>query len=153
MKSRRSTLLVEPNFQSRVMLRLTGWVALSTLLTCAVMYGFLSVADQRSAGEFFYVIQEAGTHPELLSRTEIVLPALVVSLLANLALTLAFALYYSQKLAGPVHRLIRDMGRVTRGEKMNPTFQLRNSDEFQDVGRGFDALLKMLAAKGVLKQK
>lgn len=152
-KSRRKTLLIEPHFQTRFMIRLTGTVIIATLLTAAVVYGFLAVADQNSAGEFFYVIQEPGTHPELLSRTQIILPALLLSLIGNLVLTLGFGLYYSQKLAGPVHRLILDMRRLVAGEPMKPHFQLRSADEFQEVGRAFDSLLKLLADKGILERE
>ncbi|HBL18998.1 MAG: hypothetical protein A2X36_07390 [Elusimicrobia bacterium GWA2_69_24] len=152
-KSRRKTLLIEPHFQTRFMLRLTGVGIVATLLTAAVVYGFLAVADQNSAGEFFYVIQEPGTHPELLSRTQIVLPALVFSLVGNLILTLGFGLYYSQKLAGPLFRLIQDMKRLVSREPLKPHFQLRSADEFQEVGRAFDGLLKMLADKGFLERE
>ncbi|MFH1724418.1 MAG: hypothetical protein ABII00_07330 [Elusimicrobiota bacterium] len=153
MKNRRSKLLIEPRFQRRLMLRLTGWVLLSTILTAGVLYLFLAIADQQAAGEFFYIVQEPGSHPELLSRTQIVLPAMVTALVINLVLTLAFSLYYSQKLAGPIHRIIHDMTKLTEGGKMKAAFRLRGNDEFQDVGKAFDALLKKLAELGFVEKE
>ena len=132
--------------------RLAGWACLSTLVTAAIIYGFLIIADQQAAGEYFYIIQEPGTHPEIMSLREIVLPALVISLFANLLMTLAFSLVYSQRLAGPIHRLITEMTRATRGEKMKPRFHLRGADEFQDVAHAFDGLLKKLSDKGFINE-
>ncbi|MBI3300082.1 MAG: hypothetical protein HYZ75_18095 [Elusimicrobia bacterium] len=151
-KNRRGRFFIEPNFQRRFMARLAGWTAVSTLITGTVVYALLLQADARSAGEFFYVVQEAGSHPEMLSHTAIVLPALALSLALNLALSLVFALVYSQRLAGPIHRFKTDIERLEKGEPVKPVFHLRGKDEFQDLGHAFDALLKRLAEKGFLKQ-
>jgi hypothetical protein len=153
MKNRRSQLLIEPHFQTRLILRLGGWVLFSTLITALVTYFALAWADAKTAGDFFYVVQETGTHPEIFSRTEIILPALIISLAVNLTLTFLFALLYSQRLAGPIHRLITEMVKIERGEKVKPAFHLRDNDELQDVAMAFDALLKRLDEKGVLKKK
>ena len=151
-KERRGQLFIEPNFQKRFMARLAGLTAVSTLLTGGVLYVLLAQADKRSAGEYFYVVQEAGSHPEVLSQTEIVLPALALSLAVNLTLSLVFALLYSQRLAGPIHRFKMDIEKLEKGAPVKPAFHLRPGDEFQDLGRAFDALLKRLLEKGFLKQ-
>jgi len=153
MKNRRSRLLIEPHFQTRLCLGLGGWVLLSTLITALVTYAVLSWADSKTAGDFFYIVQETGTHPEIFTRTEIILPALLVSLAINLSLTFLFALLYSQRLAGPIHRLITEMVKIERGDKVKTSFHLRDTDELQDIGMAFDALLKRLEEKGVLKTK
>lgn len=151
-KNRRGRLLIEPHFQQRFMARLAGWSTVSTLVTAGVIYALLAQADQKSSGQFFYVVQEAGAHADPLSRTQIVLPALAVSLVVNLGLTLLFALLYSQRLAGPVYRFKADMEKLVRGEPLKPVFHLRGGDEFQNVAHAFEALLKKLAEKGFLKQ-
>jgi len=148
--NRRKRLLIEPRFQIQMMLRLAGWSALATLITAACLVLFLLVADQRSPGDFFFVRPEAGSHPTLFKRTDIILPAVAVSLAVNLALSLAFALFYSQRLAGPLHRISQDMLRIARGEPVKPIFHLRGSDEMQEVAHAFEALLKVLAEKGLL---
>jgi nitrogen fixation/metabolism regulation signal transduction histidine kinase len=83
----------------------------------------------------------------ILNRTEIILPALAISLIINLGLSLSFALVYSQRLAGPVYRLTQDMLKLARGEPMKLHFQLRQTDELQEVAHAFDTLLKSLARK------
>ena len=80
----------------------------------------LEVDLGRLAGDFFYVAPMSGTHPIWLSLWQIVLPALAVCLPVNMTLTLLFSLYYSQKLAGPLHRLKQDMLKAARGEKNSP---------------------------------
>lgn len=151
-RNRRGKLLIEPHFQQRFMARLAGWTTVSTLVTGGVLYFLLAQSDKQSAGQFFYVVQESGAQADPMSRTQIVLPALAVSLVVNLGLTLLFALMYSQRLAGPVHRIKTDLDRLTREEPMKPNFHLRGGDEFQNVAHAFDALLKKLAEKGFLKQ-
>lgn len=151
-KERRGQLFIEPHFQKRFMARLSGFTAISTLLTGGILYILLAQSDQRSSGEFFYVVQEVGSHPEMLSRTAIVLPALALSLAVNLTLSVVFALIYSQRLAGPIHRFKMDIEKLEKGTPVKPTFSLRPGDEFQDLGRAFDALLKRLLEKGFLKQ-
>ncbi len=153
MKNRRGRLFIEPHFQTRLILRLGGWVLFSTAVTALVTFGALTWADMKTAGDFFYVIQETGTHPEIFTRTEIILPSLFISLTINLTLTFIFALMYSQRLAGPIHRLITEMIKIERGEKVKTSFHLRDSDELQDVATAFEAMLKRLEEKGALKTK
>ena len=147
MSNKRRTVLVEPRFQIPFVVRLAGWVSLSTLLTAALVLLFLAASDRSATGDFFYVTPEDGSHPVLLSRSRIVLPAVGLSLTVNLALAVVFALYYSQRLAGPLHRLKEDMLRLARGEKLPLDFSLRESDEWQDVAHAFDALLKSLGRR------
>ncbi|TPW20042.1 MAG: hypothetical protein FD126_2080 [Elusimicrobia bacterium] len=151
-KNRRGKLFIEPVFQKRFLARMAGWTAVSTLVTGGILYVLLAQSDQRSAGEFFYVVQEAGTHPELLSRSQIVLPALGLSLAVNLLLTLVFSLVYSQRLAGPIHRFKTDIEKLEKGEPLKAAFHLRDADEFKDLAHSFDGLLKRLAEKGFLKE-
>ncbi len=92
------------------------------------------------------------THPELLSRTQIVLPALGLSLAVNLVLSLVFSLVYSQRLAGPIHRFKTDIEKLEKGEPLKAAFHLRDADEFKDLAHSFDLLLKRLAEKGYLKE-
>lgn len=144
---RRGKLLIEPRFQAAFLLRLAGWITLATVIAALVAAGAALVVQSQLAGALFYVEPEAGAHPIWLSVWHIVLPALAVALPVNLALTLVFALYYSQRLAGPVHRLSQDMLKLARGEKLGLHFQLRESDELQEVAHAFDALLQSLAEK------
>lgn len=148
MKHKRKKLLIEPRFQIQFILRLAAWVGLATVITAAASYLVLCVVEHRMAGDLFYVTQRSGSHATWLSLTQIVLPVLAISLPINLALTLVFALYYSNRLAGPVHRLVTDMLKVARGEKAKLHFSLRESDELQEVAHAFDTLLKSLAEKG-----
>lgn len=151
MKNRRSKLLIEPRFQLQFILKLTGWVTLSTILTAVIVVVIIFATNDRLAGDFFYVSPHAGTHPVWLSLWQIVLPALAVALPLNLILTMVFALLYSQKLAGPLHRLEVDMLRAARGDKTQVHFQLRDSDEFQEVAHAFDALLQKISQKGAAR--
>lgn len=151
--NRRSRLLIEPRFQIQFMLRLAGWVTLATLVTAAVACAALLIVQRKMSGDFFYVTPVDGSHPALLSLSQIIVPALAVALPVNLALTLVFALYYSNKLAGPVHRLHTDMLKLARGEKIKLHFALRDSDEMQEVAHAFDTLLKSLAEKGYAKDE
>jgi len=153
MKNRRKKLLIEPRFQIQFMLQLAGWVSLSTILTAAAACVALLYIDRRMAGDFFYITRAAGSHPTWLSLTQIILPALAVSLPLNLILTLAFGLHYSNKLAGPLHRVSQGMLKVARGEKVQPRFSLRESDEMQEVAHAFDTLLTTLSERGFLKEK
>jgi methyl-accepting chemotaxis protein len=145
--NRRRKLLVEPRFQIQMILRLAGWSALATLITAACIVAFLLVAEQRSPGDFFFVSPEAGSHPVIFRRSDLIIPAVGVALGANLALSLLFALLYSQRLAGPIHRLSQEMLRVARGEPVKPSFHLRSTDELHELAHAFDTLLKTLSEK------
>ena len=151
-KNRRGRLLIEPVFQRHFIARMAGWTTVATLLTGAILYVLVAQADQRSTGEFFYVVQEVGSHPEMLSRTQIILPALALSLAVNLALSVLFALFYSQRLAGPIHRFKTDIEKLQNGEPLKAAFHLRGADEFQDLAHAFDGMLKRMAEKGFLKE-
>ncbi|MEK7744889.1 MAG: HAMP domain-containing protein [Elusimicrobiota bacterium] len=149
---KRRKLLIEPRFQVQLMLRMAAWAVLATLITGGCILFFLAMADQKAAGDFFFVVPEAGTHPVMFNRVQIVLPALAISLAVNLVLGVFFTLLYSQRLAGPLHRLTQDMLKVARGEPVKLGFHLRDSDELQEVAHAFDSLLKSLAEKGFLKR-
>jgi methyl-accepting chemotaxis protein len=145
--------MIEPRFQMQFMLQIAGWVTLATLITAVVACGVLAVMESRMSGDFFYITRTAGAHPRWFSLSQLILPALVISLPINLLLTLVFALYYSNRLAGPLHRLTQDILRLARGEKARLDFALRDSDEMQEVAHAFDALLKTLSEKGYLKER
>ncbi|MFA5138553.1 MAG: HAMP domain-containing protein [Elusimicrobiota bacterium] len=153
MMNRRRKLMIEPRFQMQFMLQIAGWVTLATLITAVVACGVLAVMESRMAGDFFYITRAAGAHPRWFSLSQLILPALVISLPINLLLTLVFALYYSNRLAGPLHRLTQDILRLARGEKTRLDFALRDADEMQEVAHAFDALLKTLTEKGYLKEQ
>jgi methyl-accepting chemotaxis protein len=153
MKNRRSKFLIEPRFQLAFILRMAGWVTLATAITGLVAAIFIATAEQRLAGDIFYVIPETGSHPVWLSLWKLMLPALAIALPINLLLTLIFSLMYSARLAGPIFRLEQDMLKIARGDKVSLNFTLRDSDEMQDVAHAFDALLKSLSDKGYLKNK
>ena len=99
---KRRKLLIEPRFQVQLMLRMAAWAVLATLITGGCILFFLTMADQKAAGDFFFVVPEAGTHPVMFNRVQIVLPALAISLAVNLVLGVFFTLLYSQRLAGPL---------------------------------------------------
>lgn len=139
---KRKQILIHPSFQFRMMLRIVGWVTLATVLTGVVLWLFLRSEDARLAGDFFYVTQQAGSHPVLLKRSQIVLPSLVLSLLINLALSLLFGLLYSHRLAGPIHRITHDLRRLIRGDHPGHPFKLRESDEFQEVAQALDEFIR-----------
>lgn len=148
MKNRRRKIMISPHFQTQFILRLSGWVMLSTVLTAVIAALTIAVTDERLAGDFFYVQRIAGSSPKWMSLWEILLPALAVALPVNLGLTILFALFYSQRLAGPIHRLHQDMMRAAHGEKIKLPFHLRESDELQDLAHAFDSLLRRMEEKG-----
>lgn len=150
--NRRSRLLIEPRFQIQFMIRLAAWVALATLVTAAVVCVAVLFVQHRLTGDFFYVTPVSGSHPAILTLAQIIIPAVCISLPINLVITLVFALYYSNRLAGPIHRLHVDMLKVARGEKVRRQFSLRGSDEMQEVAHAFDTLLKGLAEKGYVQE-
>ena len=151
-RNRRGKLFIEPGFQNRFLARMAGWTIVSTLVTGGILYVLVAQADRQATGEFFYVVQEAGTHPDIVSRAQIVLPALGLSLVVNLVLSLIFSLVYSQRLAGPIHRFKTDIEKLEKGEPLKAAFHLRDADEFKDMAHSFDLLLKRLAEKGFLKE-
>lgn len=138
----RRRIIIEPGFQFRFITRLAAWVAFATLVTGLVTWIALSYQDGLIVGDYFYILPEGGAPPKIMSHSAIILPTVLLSLIVNLTLSILFALFYSRRLAGPVHKLRLAIERLTKGEKVQTPFRLRKQDEFHDLATTFNDFLQ-----------
>ena len=114
-------------------------VLLATLITQLVTLAFVVFQDQKAQGEFFYVPYEFGTDPVVVKRGVILLPAFLISGGLGFLITCLVGVFYSHRLAGPLHKLQDTVERVLRGEPAEPV-RLRKSDELQELADSLNRL-------------
>lgn len=143
---RRKTRLIQPGFQARLLLKLFLLVTVTILVTGMVTLVFVSYQDKKLSGTLFYVTDKAGEDPVLLKRSQVVLPAILISELAGLLIAFIGGLLYSHKLAGPAYRLKSAMEQAAESGRSPGPISLRRFDEFQDLAEALNRLLARFAS-------
>lgn len=138
---RRRTRLIQPGFQARVLFKLFLLVTVATVVTGTVTLAFVSYQDKKLSGTLFYVTDKAGEDPVLLKRSQVVLPAILISELVGLLIAFVGGLLYSHKLAGPAYRLKRVVEEAAETGRAPEPISLRKFDEFQDLAQALNRLL------------
>ena len=89
-------------------------------------------SDADLAFRFFYVTGEAGTGLEQTTLLALVMPSLGISAALGVVFTLGLGLFYSHKIAGPVHRLKRALREFRAGD-FDQVIRFRKRDELHDL--------------------
>lgn len=116
-------------------------IGLSFVLILAYFYFCYDPADLRLT--FFYVTGEVGSMLRETNLFRIVLPALAISTSLSAIFSLAFALFYSHRIAGPLFNLKRVI-RLVRSGKIPDEVRIRQGDEFKDLADELNRTLRWL---------
>lgn len=143
----RRRVIVEPHFQLRFTARFAAWVAFATCVTGLMAWAVIAYVDSTASADLFLVSPEGGPQPSALGRTELILPTVLAALALNLTLSVLAALFYSRRLAGPVHKLRLALQKLTRGEPVDTPFRLRREDEFHPLASDFEAWLRSRSSR------
>ncbi|MBI4375194.1 MAG: hypothetical protein HY549_01970 [Elusimicrobia bacterium] len=145
MALRRRIFWILPDLQAGLLKQWCLLVLLTTLLTQGIALGLVWLQDWRLEGEYLFVSHQDAAQPVIMAPTnvgvmEIVLPALVIALALNLAISLFAGLYYSHRLAGPIYRIRRALQEAQEGKPV-PPIVLRKNDQFKDLAEDINRLL------------
>jgi methyl-accepting chemotaxis protein len=75
------------------------------------------------------------------NRLELILPPLLINNLAIMALIIVIGIFASQRIAGPLYRLEKDLDRVLGGEK-GVRIKIRKKDNFSYLAEKVNALIE-----------
>lgn len=143
MKLSRKRYLIQPGFQARFILRFCLIVLFSTALTAGAALLVISHKEKTSGGTLYYITNQKGSGIVPMKKTDVVIPVLLISALANLSLACILGLLYSHRLAGPAYRLEKELKNLAQGNGANP-ITLRENDEFHPLAESFNNILKRI---------
>jgi methyl-accepting chemotaxis protein len=135
------TFLVNPHFQYRFI----AFAALTALAACTFFY----VANSYFFYKYTRFAIEAGLQPEhpffkVLSNMEDLMTLIFgITSLVIISFTTVAGLVFSNRVAGPLLRLVRHFERVARGETMGG-ISFRQGDYFEDVAESYNRQMTYL---------
>ena len=145
---KRRTYIVDRSFQYAFMARFTGMVVSGILLAFLILTGWFLVKYSRSdlAMKFFYITGEPGSSLKQTNLMNLVIPSLAVSAVLSCIFTLAFGLFYSHRIAGPIYNLKKAL-REVRGGKVDRVVKFRKGDEFHDLAEEINKTIAWVRRK------
>ncbi len=130
-KRKKLNLQVKRDLQMWILSRMFFILAISISVALLILYYF----SHREIGESFYK-----AHLTIRHVSDLLLPVILASGGICLLAGLAFALFFPQKIAGPVYRLEQDLKEVSRGN-FQKIFRLRRTDRFQSLAEAANEAL------------
>ena len=133
MRDRRRRFLVNKRMQFKLM----AFSSMPMLLCCAALYYLI-----------YYFVMNEMVIPEVI--TQMLLPALqgvnavlIIAAPIILILLLRGILVYSNKIAGPIYRLERELDEVAKGD-FNRKIKFRKGDELKEVAEKLNRVLEKI---------
>jgi nitrogen fixation/metabolism regulation signal transduction histidine kinase len=164
-KKRRRIRVIDRGFQLRTVARFLSPLAIAIILFTAGYAVFHVLLEASSSGRrdaFVIVYEQAervssdivegreverryveSTAVRTTSTLALVMPFLIVNNALVLALLLILGSRFSQRIAGPLYRIRREISRVLEG-RLNMRIRLRRRDELQDVASDINSLFEEL---------
>lgn len=143
--NRRRQYMINQKFQKGLMLKLALLVVGTILAAHAMTVAYVRLINLAGQSGQVAPLPAPGT-PVAVSLAQILdfllIPGLITALLATIAV-LAFGLFYSHRIAGPLFNLKRMMNKV-EGGNLNVTMRIRAADEFHDVESAFNQMVANL---------
>lgn len=122
-RRKKVNLSVKKDLQVWILKRIAGVVLLSIVLALIILYVF----SRRSIGTTFHM-----AHLRIQYVSDLLLPVILASGGICFLAGLVFALFFPQRIAGPVYRMEDGLMRIARGE-FDHVFKLRRTDRFQSL--------------------
>ena len=130
-KRKKLNLEIKKELQMWILSRMLVILVLSISLALLILYFF----SHREIGQSFY-----RAHLTIRHVSDLLLPVILISGGLCLLAGLAFAIFFPQKIAGPIYRLEQDLKEVSRGN-FQKVFRLRGTDRFQSLAEAANEAL------------
>lgn len=137
MKNQRKNYFIKPGFQTKLTVIILLIVIIVANIVGGVIYGLLS-------GSF--VIDQIAQAFEIENFRDLLLPVVLLAELLAIVIVAFIGIFVSHTMAGPVYRFEKVLEDLSNGE-LNSHFNLRGSDEFQELAASFNKLIDTLNSK------
>lgn len=105
-------------------------------------------------GVFFYLYsnQEVGQtftqfHIRARSFLDYLLPAVVIAILLGILVAFVMALFFPQRIAGPLYRIERDLREKVGEGDLTVRFMVRKGDEMEELADSLNVMMEKMAAR------
>ena len=150
---KRKRYLIQKGFQLRMFVRFMLMVIISTVLTGVLIVGVTAYKQRRDRAKLFYVTDEFGTDPKVITemdKVKAIAPVVGLTLILSVVITGVFVLIYSHKIAGPVCKITKCLEQMEKGQTLGK-INLRESDEFRELADAYNkAVDNMKSGAGVV---
>ena len=150
---KRKRYLIQKGFQLRMFLRFMVMIIFATVLTGVLIIGVTAYKQRKARAKLFYVTDEFGTDPKMITemdKVKAIAPVVGLTLILSVVITGIFVLIYSHKIAGPVCKITKCLEQMEKGQTLEK-INLRESDEFRELAEAYNkAVSNMKTSKGAV---
>ena len=137
MRNLRKNYFIKPGFQTKLTVILLLIVVIVANIVGGVIYGLLSGST---------IIDQISKAFEIDNYRDLLLPVILFAELVAIIIVTFIGVFVSHTMAGPVYRFEKVLDDVAGGE-LDSHFNLRTSDEFQDLAASINNLIGTLNSK------
>lgn len=137
MRNQRKNYFVKPGFQTKLTVIILLIVVIVANIVGGVIYGLLSGST---------IIDQISKAFEIDNYRDLLLPVILFAELVAIIIVTFIGVFVSHTMAGPVYRFEKVLDDVAGGE-LDSHFNLRTSDEFQDLAGSINNLIATLNSK------
>jgi HAMP domain-containing protein len=137
MKNQRKNYFVKPGFQTKLTVIILLIVVIVANIVGGVIYGLLSGST---------IVDQIAKAFEIDNYRDLLLPVILFAELVAIIIVTFIGVFVSHTMAGPVYRFEKVLDDVACGE-LDSHFNLRTSDEFQDLAGSINNLIGTLNSK------
>ncbi len=137
MRNLRKNYFVKPGFQTKLTVIILLIVVIVANIVGGVIYGLLSGST---------IIDQISKAFEIDNYRDLLLPVILFAELVAIIIVTFIGVFVSHTMAGPVYRFEKVLDDVAGGE-LDSHFNLRTSDEFQDLAASINNLIGTLNSK------
>jgi len=130
-RRKKLNLQVKRELQLWILRRMLLIIFLSISISLILLYYF---SYQEIQGSFYKA------HLTIRHVSDLLLPVILISGGLCLLLGVSFAVFFPQKIAGPIYRIEQDLKEVSKGN-FNKIFRLRKTDRFQSLAKAANEAL------------
>lgn len=137
MKNQRKNYFIKPGFQTKLTVIILLIVVIVANIVGGVIYGLLSGST---------IVDQIAKAFEIDNYRDLLLPVILFAELVAIIIVTFIGVFVSHTMAGPVYRFEKVLDDVAGGE-LDSHFNLRTSDEFQDLAASINNLIGTLNSK------
>ncbi len=138
MKNLRKNYFIKPGFQTKLTVIILLIVVIVANIVGGVIYGLLSPGSA--------IVEQISKAFEIENYGDLLLPVILFAELVAIIIVTFIGIFVSHTMAGPVYRFEKVLNDVAGGE-LDSHFNLRTSDEFQDLAASINNLIGTLNSK------
>jgi len=132
---KRGIFLINKKFQFRFSMYVCSWLVAVSFVYPVIIYNLIEFANRLTTSP-------AATATLQSLKVEM-LWLLILFQVSLILLTFLISIFISHRIAGPIYKLSKAFGAVTRGE-LNDELQFRAKDHFRDVADDFNIMVRGL---------